>query len=75
MLLSVPTVEWSATLIGIGLLFGLLLGYWLGTFNQEIKYPTDPDEGYESDYRRKPTLTRAENLARERMDYARLPED
>lgn len=68
-------------LIGIGLLVGLLFGFWLGTYLTISKNPDmisveeDPEFSYPSPRERKPTISRAENLERERHDLARLPED
>lgn len=60
----VPTIEWSATLIGIGLLVGLLIGYWVGTYFTMLKNPDrqnleeDPDFYYPAPRQRKPTRGR-----------------
>jgi hypothetical protein len=70
LLSAVPTAEWSATLIGIGLLLGLLLGFWLGTFLTIKKSPETVSltEDFVPYHERKPTLDPAERRARERRD-------
>lgn len=69
-----PSIEWSATLIGIGLLVGLLFGFWLGTYLTISKHPElisveeDPEFYYAPPRERKPTISRAEAQERERRE-------
>lgn len=75
---GVPSLEWASALVGAGLLLGVLWGAWLGRYTATITAPDAPEEDpfdYQSiRYERKPTVSRSENLRRERMDLARLPE-
>jgi hypothetical protein len=69
--LAVPTVEWSACLIGIGVIFGLLIGFWLGTYLTVSKDPENTEsltEDFYTYHPRKPTLTPEQRKARERRD-------
>jgi hypothetical protein len=66
--LAVPTVEWSATLIGIGLALGMAFGFWLGTY---LTIKNDPEaqsltEEFVPYHPRKPTLNAVERREREK---------
>lgn len=74
-----PGIEWIGTLIGIGAFFGLAIGYWLGVVARtEEKDNLSPESDEFIIPPRKPTLPRhvshEENLRRERLGLARLPE-
>lgn len=77
--LGSPSLEWSATLIGIGLLLGVSFGFWLGTYLTVAKDPegmVSLAESYEPPFPRQGrTLSREENLARQQLGLATYPEE
>lgn len=63
--------EWSWTCVGIGVLVGLLLGFWLGTYLTVSKNTESMEsltESFTPYHPRKPTLDPAERKAREQKD-------